>query len=185
MTIIHPSIKTHLSTNEQILWSGQPRQGVIIRGADAFLIPFSLLWGSFVIYWEFLAIESDAPLIFVLFGVPFVLIGIYLMVGRFIVEAKQRAHTYYAVTNVRILIVSGVWSQKVKSLNLRTLPTLSLCQAKQGEGTISFGGAMPFAEMFAGFAGLPGMDLYLGACFEKITNAKNVFEIIGQAQRAA
>jgi hypothetical protein len=185
MTPTTEDIKTQLSAGERVLWSGQPRQGVIVRGADAFMIPFSLLWGGFAIFWELSVINSNAPAFFVLFGIPFVLIGIYLIVGRFFFEAKQRARTYYAVTNERVLIVSGLLVRQVKSLNLRTLSDLSLSESKGDHGTISFGGGSPFASMFGGFSGWPGMGAHLGPRFELIANAKAVYETIRGAQRAA
>jgi hypothetical protein len=182
MSRIPEAIQSQLSSGESILWSGQPRQGIFLRGADALMIPFSLLWGGFAIFWEASVISSDAPFFFVLWGVPFVLVGLYMIVGRFFADAKQRAHTFYAVTNERILIVSGLLTQKVRSLNLRTLPDLSLSESRNAEGTISFGSGSPFASMFGGFSGWPGMNSRLGPRFEQIENAKAVYEIIRKAQ---
>jgi len=185
MNLINEEIKAQLSPSERVLWAGQPRQGVIVRGADAFMIPFSLMWSGFIAFWELSVIKSNAPAFFVLFGIPFVLIGVYLLVGRFFVEAKQRACTFYAVTNERILIVSGILSRKVKSLNLRTLSDLSLSEGKRGDGTISFGGGSQSASIFAGSSSWPGMGAQLGPRFELITGAKSVYETIRGAQRAA
>lgn len=185
MNTISPEIKAQLSRDEKVLWAGQPKQGVILRGSDAFMVPFSLMWGGFAIFWELSVLQTDAPAFFALFGIPFVLIGLYLIVGRFFFEAKQRANTFYGVTGERVIIVSGVFSRKVKSLNLRTLSDLSLSEGKGSEGTVSFGGGSPFSSMFAGFAGWPGIEQYLGPRFELIPNAKSVFETIRGAQRAA
>lgn len=185
MNKISHEIQSQLSRDEKVLWSGQPKQGFILRGADAFMIPFSLMWGGFAIFWELSVLNSDAPAFFVLWGIPFVLVGLYLIAGRFFFEAKQRANTFYALTNERVLILSGVFSRKVKSLNLRTLSDLSLSEGKQSEGTISFGGGSPFSSMFSGFSGWPGMEHHLGPRFELIPNAKSVFEAIRDAQRAS
>jgi hypothetical protein len=174
-----------LLSGEKALWVGQPRQGILLRGADVFFIPFGLLWGGLAFFWEFSVITSGAPFLVVLLGIPFVLIGIYIIIGRFYVDAKQRARTFYAVTNERVLIVSGLFSRKVKSLNLRTLSDLSLSEGKGNEGTISFGGSFPFAGLFGGFSGWPGMGAFLGARFEQISGARAVFEVIRRAQRVA
>ena len=185
MNILSEEIKAQLSSDEKVLWAGQPRQGVIVRGADAFMIPFSLMWGGFAIFWEATVLKSDAPVFFALWGIPFVLIGLYLIVGRFFFEAKQRTHTFYAVTNERILIISGVFNRKVKSINLRTLSDLSLSEGKGDEGTISFGGSSPFSSMLGGFSSWPGMGSQIGPRFELVNHAKSVFETIRGAQRAA
>jgi len=185
MDMIADEIGRELSDAEQVLWSGQPRQGIVLRGSDIFLIPFSLLWCGFAIVWEVSALVMPAPGFFALFGIPFVCVGIYFVIGRFFVEARQRARTFYALTNERILIISGLMMRKVKSLDLRSLSDLSISEGKKGDGTISFGGGSPFGWMFGGMAGWPGSEAYLGPRFDLLADAKSVFEMIRKAQRAS
>lgn len=184
MNIAEP-IRNELSPGEQVLWSGQPRQGLVLRGSDALMIPFSVLWAGFAFFWMYGAAKSGAPLPFVLFGVPFVLVGIYIVIGRFFVEARQRAATYYAVTTERVLISSGVFSRKTKSLSLRTLTDLTLSSAAEGRGSIGFGAAGPFGNLFGGMSGWPGAEQYIGPRFDLIDDARSVYELIRKAQAAA
>ncbi len=180
MPAIPEEIGRELSAEEQINWSGQPRQGLVVRGTDAFLIPFSLLWCGFAIFWEINVINApNAPIIFTLWGVPFVLVGIYFVVGRFITDAVQRSRTFYAVTTDRILIISGLFNRKIKSLDLRTLAEISLEERYRGEGTISFGSG----STNGGFAAWPGMGAHVAPCFDLVAEAKSVFEVIRDAQR--
>jgi Bacterial PH domain len=179
------SIRAELSPGEQVVWSGQPLQGITLRGSDAFAIPFSLLWAGFAVFWLFSAARSGAPLPFVLFGVPFVLVGVYIVIGRFFVEAKQREKTFYALTPQRIIIASGLFSRKVKSLPLKTLAEISLSEQSDGTGTISFGTEHPMAAMFNGMSSWPGAEQYLGPRFDLIPQARVVYESVRLAQAGA
>ena len=174
-------ISRELSPTERLLWAGRPLSGLRFRPADVFFIPFSLLWGGFAIFWEWSVFNSNAPFFFWLWGIPFVLAGVYLIVGRFFVDAWQRDKTYYGVTNERIIIVSGLLNRKVKTLNLRTLSDLSLSERSDRSGTISLGATNPFAPWFGGMA-WPGMGQYVTPGFEMIQNAKTVYDIIRRAQ---
>jgi hypothetical protein len=122
-------IAQQLSGGERLVWSGQPRSGIRFRGTDAILIPFSIVWCGFAIFWEVMASTTAVvgkgglgPIVmaFPLFGLPFVLIGLYLVFGRFIVDARLRGKTFYGVTSERIIIVTNPFGRRIKSLNLRT-----------------------------------------------------------------
>jgi hypothetical protein len=176
-------IRKELGPSERLLWSGRPRQGFVLRASDAFLIPFSIMWGGFAIFWEASVISRGAPFFFMLWGVPFVLVGLYIMVGRFWVDARQRAATFYGVTSERVVIVSGVFARGVKSLGIDTLTDVSLTERVGGGGTITFG-SVPFGYgLYAGTgwpfgqAAVPNFDLSDGA--------RGVYEIIRGSQQAA
>jgi hypothetical protein len=155
---------------------------MVLRAADAFLIPFSLLWGGFALFWEATVVGTGASLFFTLWGIPFVLMGTYITVGRFWVDARRRAGTTYAVTSDRIIISSGVISPSSKSLNLRTLSDVTLQERPDGTGTITFGSVPAFAGMFAG-ASWPGAPQV--PSFEMIPDARRVYAIIRDAQRGS
>ena len=185
---IAAAIRVHLSPGEQVLWSGQPRQGVMFRPADVFMVPFSLLWGGFAIFWEWSVISMpsrhgsvrSAPWFFVLWGVPFVLVGLYMIVGRFFFDARQRARTVYALTSTRVLIVGGGWSARIQSINLRTLPDLSLTEGSDGRGTITLGPA-PAPNMMTMMAPF-GRNYPTAPQLDTIDNAARVYQMIRDAQ---
>ena len=138
---------------ERVIWSGSPRQGWFLAPSDGLLIPFNLLWGGFAIYWESSVLRSDAPLMFRLWGVPFVLVGLYLIVGRFAVDAWFGGKARYALTNRRILIGrSGPWGN-FTALSLDRPPAVQLRQQANGRGTLRFG---PLAASPLGWGGRGG-----------------------------
>jgi hypothetical protein len=88
-----PEVASELAPSEKVLWHGQPRRGLILRAADIFMIPLSLAWAGFAVFWEASVVTAGA-----LFGAFFVLAGSYIVLGRFIFEAWLRGRTHYAVS---------------------------------------------------------------------------------------
>lgn len=175
-------VERELSSGEKLLWSGQPRAGLRLRGSDALMIPFSILWCGFAIFWESMAFSKGAPFFFRLWGIPFVLVGLYIVFGRFFVDAMTRGKTFYGVTSERIIIITGLFSQATKSLNLRTLTDVSLTARGDGSGTITFGPVIP-AWRWMPAGSWPGASRYSPPAFDMIERAKEVYETIRQAQR--
>lgn len=192
---VDPSIELRrvLNSSEHLLWSGRPKAGLVLRPADAFLIPFSLLWGGFAIFWEVAALSAAIrmepkeglafmPVVFPLFGLPFVLVGLYLILGRFFVDAWRRDRTVYGVTNERVIIVSGLFGRKTTSVSLSTLSNAVLTENKDGTGSIALGPTAPHARMYNTFS-WTGPANYGPPCLDLIPDARRVYGIILQAQQ--
>ena len=176
-------IRRELDHDEELLWCGRPRQGVILRIGDLFFIPFSLLWGGFAVFWEVMAIVMGAPWFFCLWGIPFVAIGLYLVLGRFWVDSRNRASTYYGVTSDRIIIVNDSWSRKVQCLDIR-MSEFALNERQNGSGTITFGMTSPFSQLW-NLPGVPNGIAPLVPSFELSSEARMVFDVIRNAQKNA
>jgi hypothetical protein len=177
-------VNKQLEDGERLIWAGAPKQGVLLRASDAFMVPFSLLWCGFAIFWEVSVLAMGGPPFFALFGAIFVLLGVYFVIGRFIVDSLLRAKTLYGLTNRRVIIISGVSSRTINSLTLRTLNDLSVTERSDGSGTVLFGRPNPFATWNAGMP-WPGIGQYQTPSFELIQDAKRVYDQILEAQRAA
>jgi hypothetical protein len=132
-------LRALLLPGERVLWQGMPGQGFRLEASDLLTIPFSILWCGFAVFWEGLAVSYDAPLLFRLWGIPFVLIGLYMLVGRFFYDIRVRARTTYAVTDRRVLILKRWPFQRLTALALGGLDTINLEETGDGAGTIHFG----------------------------------------------
>lgn len=175
-------IEQHLSRAERLLWSGQPKRGLLLRPSDSLVIPFSLLWCGFAIFWEASVIHSKAPVFFKLGGVPFILFGLYFVFGRFFIDARTRERTYYGVTNERIIIVTGLFTQQISSLTIRNLSEVTLAEHADRSGTITFGPTYPMAYRVP--AGWPGAAKYAVPAFDMIDNAKEIYDLIRKIQKS-
>ena len=180
------SLRRQLAPGEQVLWQGRPRQGLMLHRADLWVVPFSLMWAGFALHWEWTVLHSDAPAFFILWGIPFVLVGLYITVGRFFFDARRRAGTRYALTTERVLLASGKDYRRVQSLPLRALPDIAVDESADGSGTITLGSAAsgPWGGWGAGLLppGWPGVPQ--GAPrLEAVADAQHVFQRIRDAQR--
>lgn len=176
-------VRPMLDTTERLLWAGRPKRGVVFHGTDIFLIPFSLAWCGFALF-MFVAVVSAKdvpPSPFLVIPGLFVVIGLYIVAGRFWLDAWRRKNTVYGVTNERVVIRSGGIRSSLKSLNLRTLSDITLNEKPNGEGTIMLGPQTMWDSWYRGFS-MPGMPAMTPA-FEGVKDAKSVFDLLRQAQR--
>lgn len=175
-----------LDSGESLIWSGAPRRGLVLRPSDAYLIPFSLLWGGFAVFWEAGVLDTNGPnsAFMSIWGIPFVLAGLYLIVGRFFIDARIRARTFYGLTDRRAIIISGVFSRTINSLPLRTMTDISLQERSDRSGTILLSRPQPYSSWSSGMR-WPGMNQYSTPAFEMIPNAKAVHDQLLVAQHAA
>lgn len=184
---LNPEIQQKLSPDlrpgEHLLWAGRPRTGIAFRTADLFLIPFSLLWAGFAVFWEWSAWKLGGKEPFLIFGGFFVLVGLYISIGRFFVDALIRGCTFYGLTNERIIILRRRFGRNARSLPLRSLVEINISTKSDGSGTITFG-SFGSLGMVSGWGnvrfGIAGQQVL--PSFEFIEDAKSVHTRILEAQ---
>lgn len=185
-----------LLDGERIIWSGRPAQGLRLSSRDGQMVPFGLAWLAFAVFWEWQVRSAPhAPAFMWLLGVPFILVGIYLVVGRFLLDAWVRSGTRYAVTNRRILISRVRPFQTFIALGLDRLPESSVNDESDRRGTIRFG--LPSPGLLFRFGVQPqyvgpgnGLLAFTPALdptpqFLGIKDARTVFDLIQRASRSA
>ena len=126
--------RSYLIPGESVLWKGKPEKGNLFTKRELIMIPFGVFWLGFCLFWESIAIQSG-QLIAIIWGLPFVAIGFYLLFGRFIQSAFLRDKTFYVVTNKKIIIKRG---SRSKMYNAQDLPPMEVEIHKNGNGTILF-----------------------------------------------
>jgi len=174
-------VKQELDSREQLLWAGQPRKGLALRASDAMMIPFSLLWGGFAIFWEYSVIHSSAEWFGIIWGIPFVLVGVYVIFGRFVFDSWQREGTVYGITDQRVIIVSELFSRKTISLDISKLQSVTLQLKADESGTITFNAGAPQSSFTITWGNRRKEPE--APAFEMIQDAQKVYLIIREAQR--
>src|SRR5437879_2105196 len=153
MTTIDPEaamkVQAEITSGERVYWAGRPNPKVIFHSDDWSMVPFSLLWGGFAIFWEAGVLgywgkgpRSGSPSLFMaIWGIPFIIIGQYMIWGRFLYDAWLKRRTYYVLTNRRLLILQEGWKRKTNWMYLEAIPTIE----REGTmtGTLWFGKKHP------------------------------------------
>ncbi len=179
----HGSWIPPLQADEHVLWEGRPSlRPFALRAFDLYLVPFSLLWSGIVLRSTvFVWSGGSGPggLVFL----PFTLMALYLLVGRFAHNWFLRSNTYYAVTTRRALIrKGGIFDRAVVERYIDRHEQIESRIQRNGRGTIKFG------EARSGFFSRRrnGSELYStgveGFQFWKIADGENVLGAIRSVQ---
>ncbi|MGC1372206.1 MAG: hypothetical protein WA824_08715 [Candidatus Sulfotelmatobacter sp.] len=110
-----------------------------------------------------------------LWGVPFVLIGQYLIWGRFLYAAWKKKRTHYAVTDRRVIVVQQARGRQMSSAYIDTLPALIKEAGWNGSGTLRFAPAMPQGSRNAVW---DGMAVGAVPTFVDIEDLDNVYRLV-------
>jgi multisubunit Na+/H+ antiporter MnhC subunit len=137
-----------LLPGESLLWEGSPTRHRLLRRTDAFVIPFSVVLCAVIVGFAVAALSSGAPAIIALWVGMFVLIGLYLVAGRFVLRALASRRTRYAVTDRRVIATGGVTGRRIRSEYLASLPSPVVTEEPDGSGTLTFGGVPDVATLF-------------------------------------
>ncbi len=178
-------IESRLFAGEKLLLSGQPWQGLfLLRGIDVLLVPMSLVWAGFMVFWNYgvwSGVAGPAPAPFLAIGLLFLALGLFAVIGRFFVDAWLRGRTRYAVTNQRVLIERDGPFGTAKSFDIARLPMLELSERGDGSGNIRF-------ETSRSWFQNNNIGIWIASTdsaprFLRIDNVRNVYELIAK-QRA-
>ena len=139
-------IDSELQRDERVTWSAQPLPGRLARKAWPIVL-FGLPWTAFAVFWVAMAAHGIRAtgssglfsLVFPLFGVPFVLVGLGMLTSPFWLR-RQAGRTAYVLTNQRAIILSRGWFGKI---SVRSFAPEGLCdlhrnQYADGSGDVIF-----------------------------------------------
>lgn len=171
-----------LGPGERLLWQGVPAQGLRLTHYDLFLIPFALIWVVTAVATIAIPLANEkAPVdpVSYPFFTLFLLIGLYLLIGRFFVDRAARRRTRYYLTSRRAVIENGLLRATRRSVNLAAAAEIRYRQGRNGRGTIHFGLSSPFFMP----TGWPGASAFQPPAFEGIDGAEQVYELALDAQR--
>lgn len=133
-------INKYLMPDEYVVWNGKPGKGNLLTKYDIYMVPFSIIWCGFAIVWETSVLTNGAPLLFKLWGIPFVCVGLFMVFGRFIMKSHVRKGTVYVITNKRIF---SFRKNQISTLDYHANPARTITRNPDGSGNICFSSSMP------------------------------------------
>lgn len=136
-------LEAELAPGEAILWQGAPQGKIRTRSADLLRV-FGLFWLGFSLCWELpilLALFSGylMGIVYFLFGLPFVGVGIWLAFLRPYRQRREIESALYAVTDRRVIVLTTYPSRVVRSLPLKAVRSMEKRFRLDGRGELYFG----------------------------------------------
>lgn len=135
-------ILVFIPPSEKLLWAGKPAPGLRFRLRDLFFVAFGLFWLGFGLVFGWASFRADsvyAQLFGLFFGVFSLLIGFYLVIGKYFIDARVRANTVYGLTDRRVAIISKNPSPALFLIDFENITSVRLKRERDGEGTIDMG----------------------------------------------
>lgn len=178
-------LEPHLVRDEHVLWVGWPDPAKRFNKGDIFAVPFSVMWAAFSVFWEASALASG-PFFFALWGVPFLAIGLYMVIGRFFYKARMKRRTVYAVTDKRVLkLLQKNSGDVLDAAFIDALPAVNRDVRADGSGSVVFGGGSNMQAQF-GNNGMPSFflnNMQVPLSFYDIPDAAHVAELVTELRR--
>jgi len=166
---------------ETVRWTGIAPRGFRFRALDAVLVPFSLMWFGFALAMEIATWPNF------LFGIPFVAVGAYFFVGRFLADMYLRAHTTYALTDVAAYIVREGPLPAVRRYAGNAIDSTTFEPLLGGRGTIRFVSHLePFATWGSFWGRRNGFSFWQAPtldAFYEVPNGRDVWAMVVAIRR--
>lgn len=175
--IVETKLNSELLPGERLLWSGQPRQGFMLRWRNLMMAPVGLVWGMMGVVFTAGALVERADRPMLLIGLPLSVAALLMVCAPTVADILLRRRTYYGLTDQRLLIVTDLRRRHVRGLNLRTLSEVQYSEGRRGRGTLTFGSAGPFFGALA-----YGWGRHAPAAFDDIEQPRAVYEQLHAAQ---
>src|SRR5690349_96132 len=141
---IEPIATAELDPGERLVWSGSPRPGALaLQAVPATL--FGIPFAGFAVFWMYGAWTATTRgghlsgpwLLFPLFGIPFLLVGLGFVTAPLWAWAGA-GRTVYAITDRRALIIGGAGLRGVQSFQHADVGDITHLESGDGSGSLYF-----------------------------------------------
>ena len=145
------AVERELASGEHLIWFDRPRPWALARRdlpKSLFGIPFTafaIFWVSAAYFGTSHAKESGPFEFFPLFGVPFIAVGLGLLLSPLWSVLKARS-TIYAITDERLMIIEGLRIRRVTSYTSADIQQIERTERRDGSGDVVFRRELPLGR---------------------------------------
>jgi hypothetical protein len=120
----------YLDPGERLLWQGAPASGLRFTPDGLAMSAFGAFFLGISVFIAFAGIMAGGGMgaVFSLFTTPFILVGLWLVVGHWFFDAYKRKHSRYALTTKRAIIARSVMGRKMLSYEIGRHSPISLVE---------------------------------------------------------
>ncbi len=138
---LEEKIQRELESREHIIWMEQPIPRYFTATSTASFL-FAIPWTAFAVFWMFGASGFKLPdfskgefSFFPLFGIPFVLIGLW-MLSTPLWAYKKAFKTVYVITDKRAITFDSGWTMIIRSYTPDRLLNVYRKEKRDGSGDV-------------------------------------------------
>lgn len=167
-------IKEKYFKNDKVLWEGAPKKVPVFTKSDFLLVPFSIIFGGFLLAYAVISaimMFAGQGILFSLVGITFLLIGVYIIFIRLWYRKKRISRQVYFVTDKRVFGFDMLRDDVLFDIPLR-VTDLAL-----GYKSLELGEANPVGDFIYGL----GLDIF----FRKFSKETPAFKYIDDIEQVS
>ena len=140
-------IKKCILQDEELLWSGRPVKQIKLLPAEKFNMMFGAFWTAFSTLWIIMGFVSPGDTtqnsffmskVFPFFGIPFLIVGIHMLLIAPLIAKCRRKNIEYALTSERILILYSGKKNRLKTFRYEEISNLNFGCDENDVGVLTF-----------------------------------------------
>ncbi|WP_099824346.1 hypothetical protein [Oceaniglobus indicus] len=179
-----PGWEDILDSDEDLIWQGNPRPGLTSPGKTVFLSIFGLPFlgaglavfgfGVFALFSLGGSADIVSALFAIPFSVPFIGVGLHLVVFSWYKALTAHRHVHYSLSNKRAYIATDYWKRTLESYPVRPDSRIQLDTGGRGD-TVWFDVKTR--------RGQKGRTIETPVGFEHIVDGSRVYRLLRDIQR--
>lgn len=181
-----------LEEGEHILWQGQPVPGIDWSQLFGPQTIVGAVFTGFSMFWmaasAMMISTGDTPFpfnLFPLFGLPFLLIGLFMLFGHVLLDAYVRRGTWYSVSTRQFFIARNIYGRKrLEAVRIANVSEVKLLDETPGSVIVEVERPLGFHTSQRPGRGVGGMATERQTYrLARIAEARQVWQMLRDQQR--